>query len=105
MNSGLKSKDYEPDYTDGAGSLHALCTGRDKCCDGDVWGDVIPGGKYRGGCTDRVLVTVVRTTLRCTAPFAATTYGRAVVWLHTLYEQADVHKRTHLDSTPSLPDA
>lgn len=37
---------YAGDYTDALGQTHVLCTGSDECCEGGVWGDVIPSGKW-----------------------------------------------------------
>ena len=33
-------------YTDELGEPHALCAGSDECCEGGVWGDVIPAGTW-----------------------------------------------------------
>ena len=34
--------DYATDYKDASGEAHALCAGSDECCEGGVWGDVMP---------------------------------------------------------------
>ena len=49
---------YKPDYA-GSEGAHSLCTGSGKCCDGGVWGDVVPAGatQYtlvgRGACMSK----------------------------------------------------
>jgi hypothetical protein len=37
---------YTKGYTDESGQPHALCAGSDECCEGGVWGDVIPAGTW-----------------------------------------------------------
>lgn len=38
---------YAGEHKDDSSNVHALCTGENQCCNGGLWGDVVPKGKCR----------------------------------------------------------